>query len=367
MKNLGKKKLLTISLGIVGLLALIIVILLIFHAITGGRKLTYKEIENKVLVAAKKYYGDNKNLLPQNESEQVSTTDADLTKAGYLKSMSELTKKMDGVTCNANVVVSNYNSNYRYTVLLDCGDNYSSKTLVSHIKNKEKRVYSGDGLYELNGELVYRGEFPNNFVKISKNMFRIVKIENNKLVLIYDDRIENVVWDDRYNIERDYQEGINDYTVSRIKDTLNELYEDNTLFSAQDKTLLTKHSAYIGKRNYYDSYNDGSIEKSRTLDNQYISLLPLYDYINASIDVNCITADSSSCSNYNYLNIVGFNWWTSTADAETTHKVYRISGDGQIGLLKANSNGYLRPVIHLASDAIYAGGTGTEEDPYIIK
>ena len=49
-------------------------------------------------------------------------------------------------------------------------------------------------------------------------------------------------------------------------------------------------------------YNDGSIEKSSLLEKQYIGLLPLYDYINASIDTNCNSALTESCTNYNYLN-----------------------------------------------------------------
>ena len=35
--------------------------------------------------------------------------------------------------------------------------------------------------------------------------------------------------------------------------------------------------------------------------------------------------------------------------------------------MRANSNGYIRPVIYLAKDALYVSGTGTETDPYVIK
>lgn len=121
MKNMGKKKLLMITGGILGLLVLITIILLIYNAIFG--KTSYKDIENKVLKAAQKYYSDNQSLLPQNEQEEVSTTDASLTAAGYLKNMNDLTKKMKGVTCSAKVVVSYAGGEYRYTPLLDCGTN----------------------------------------------------------------------------------------------------------------------------------------------------------------------------------------------------------------------------------------------------
>ena len=68
MKDLGKKKLLIITGGIIGLVVLIIIILLIYNAIFG--KTSYKDIENRVLKAAKEYYSENENLLPKDETEE---------------------------------------------------------------------------------------------------------------------------------------------------------------------------------------------------------------------------------------------------------------------------------------------------------
>ena len=365
MKNMGKKKLLMITGGILGLLVLITIILLIYNAIFG--KTSYKDIENKVLKAAQKYYSDNQSLLPKNEQEEVSTTDASLTAAGYLKNMNDLTKKMKGVTCSAKVVVSYAGGEYRYTPLLDCGTNYSTKLITSYIKEKETKVYSGEGLYDLNGELVYRGENPNNFVKFSGKMWRIVKIENDQLVLIYNEKGNRVVWDDRFNTERNRTDGINDYSVSRIYDNLTAIYKNDTIFNKNTRNLLAIHNLYIGKRSESDMYNDGSIEKSSLLEKQYIGLLPLYDYINASIDKNCNSALTESCTNYNYLNHFDYNWWSLTADRTNSYKVYRIDSEGVIDSMRANSNGYIRPVIYLAKDALYVNGTGTETDPYVIK
>lgn len=365
MKDLGKKKLFIIMGGIIGLVILIIIILLIYNAIFG--KITYETIENKVLNAAKKYYSENESLLPKDDTEEVTTTDASLTAAGYLKSMSELTKDMDGVTCTAQVVVNYAGGDYRYTALLDCGDAYSTKTLTSYINEKETRVYTGQGLYDLNGELVYRGENPNNYVKFSGKMWRIVKISNEQVVMILDEKDVRSVWDDRFNTQMNRSLGINDYAVSRVYENLTATYKGDELFNKDNKKLLAIHSLYTGKRYEADAYNDGSIEKATFLERQYIGLLPLYDYINASIDTNCNSALTESCANYNYLNHFDYNWWTITADAANTHKVFRVSSDGTVESLKANSNGYLRPVIYLVKDALYVSGTGTETDPYTIK
>ena len=281
--------------------------------------------------------------------------------------MADLVKDKENVTCSAKVIISYNNATYRYTPLLDCGDAYKSQTLASYIESKENRVYTGTGLYDLNGEYVYRGETPNNYIKFSGYNYRIVKITEGKAVLILDEKYQRVVWDNRYNNDRGRTDGINDYGVSRIREYLNKIYEEDKLIKEEDKSLLTVQKAYIGKRSETDNYNDGSIEKSEYIDNQYIAALPLYDYINASIDNNCNSSLTRSCKNYNYLNYYNYNWWTITADRANTYRVYRISNDGSIEDIRSSSNGYLRPVIYLVSDAIYVSGDGSQDNPFIIK
>lgn len=365
MKQLGKKKLLWIAGGIIALVVLIVVILLIYNAIFGGT--SYENIENKLVDAAKEYYSENKELLPKNENEQLTISDSTLTSKNYLKSMSELTKKMDGVSCTGTVMVSYVNGNYRYTPTLDCGKDYRSQTFTSYLQENVNTVINGQGLYQLNNELIYRGEDPNNYVKFANKMWRIVKISDNNVVLILNEKYNKSVFDDRYNTERNRNDGINDYSVSRIYENLTNLYQKNELFNNETKTKLSSYTLYLGKRSENEAINDGSIEKSKVLENQYIGLLPLYDYINASIDLNCNSAITNSCSNYNYLADYGYNWWVQTADSITTYKVFRITSEGTVELTKANTNGYLRPVIHLATDVLYASGDGTLENPYIIK
>ena len=366
MNSSERKKLLKIAIGIVAAVIVIIIVLLIFHAITGNKN-GYSDIENKVLKAAQKYYGDNKDLLPQKENEQISIDDISLTSLGYLKNMADLVKDKENVTCSAKVIISYNNATYRYTPLLDCGDAYKSQTLASYIESKEARVYSGDGLYDLNGEYVYRGENPNNYLKFANHMYRIVKFSNNKAVLILNERYERVVWDDRFNANVERNDGINDYKVSRVKELLDKVYADDLLIDKNNKALLSSHDLYMGKRNEADNYNDGSIEQSEVISNQYIGLLPLYDYINASTDTNCNSALTPSCSNYNYLNNYDYNWWTITGNAGNTHQVYRIDDNGEIDNTRGASFGYARPVIYLVDDALYVSGNGTFDNPYIVK
>lgn len=364
LNNLGKKKLITILFGFVGVIVFVILILLGYNFIFG--RTSFSSIENKLSEAARDYYSTRQDLLPKNDNEEVSITDQSLTEAGYLKSMAELTKKLNA-TCTATVLVNYAGGNYRYTPILDCGDKYSSQTLTSYIKEHESVVYTGAGLYDLNGELVYRGENPNNYVSFSGKSWRIVKLENDQVVLILNQKGEKTVWDDRYNNDRKRNDGINDYSVSRIFENVQKLYDGNSLFTSNAKSLLATHSLYIGRRGENDSINNGSIEKSTRLDNQVIGLLPLYDYINASIDSNCSNVNTSNCSNYNYLNYYQYSWWSLTADSSNTYKAYRVEMNGTITTTRASSNGYIRPVVYLAKDVLYASGDGTSENPYIIK
>ena len=157
------------------------------------------------------------------------------------------------------------------------------------------------------------------------------------------------------------------YSKGEITYKENYIYNGDTLFSDKDKLTVVAHNLYVGKRSEDISYNDGSIEKSDVLENKYIGLLPLYDYINASLDNNCYSAITQSCANYNYLNGFDYNWWTMTGDSNSTHRIFRISSDGKISTSRAATSIYARPVIYLAKDAVYVGGNGTLDNPYLVK
>ena len=124
---------------------------------------------------------------------------------------------------------------------------------------------------------------------------------------------------------------------------------------------LAKHSVCIGKVNLNNSTIDVC---SNILDNQMVSIINLSDYMNASLDELCSTANTKNCQNYNFLND---NIWTITASDEDTVNAYYISKYEGV----KSSNAYIRrkikPVIALKNDVIYVSGNGTEENPYKIK
>ena len=87
--------------------------------------------------------------------------------------------------------------------------------------------------------------------------------------------------------------------------------------------------------------------------------------MNASMDTNCKTALDNSCYNYNYLASSNEETWTITGVADNTYEVYYI--DGTLEADYANVTNGVRLLAHLDANVTYVSGTGTYEDPYILK
>jgi len=168
------------------------------------------------------------------------------------------------------------------------------------------------------------------------------------------------------NIDQKSNVGINDYTVSKIRDYLEKLYNGNVLLTNEAKLLVTSYDLKIGTRVGGDTDKTGSLESAVILEDQYIGLLPLYDFLNASIDENCTTSTARSCVNYNYLSKYKNSWWTSTPYTNNSYLVFRIS-DGSAVISEARQSGYLRPVLYLTSDTMLVSGNGSKTNPYVVK
>lgn len=347
---------------------LILICIIIFGGALLYNKLFYKtsypEIENIMRNATIEYLSDRKDKLPQNINESISITEETLVSTENMKSINELIKNND-ISCDGKVIVTNINGNYRYNPIINCEGEYETIKFVDYINKNINITETENGLHKSGNDLIFKGDNVNNYLQFSNKMYRIVKITNDYTVLILTEKLDNIAWDNRYNIDKDSKTGINNYTVSRIKDYLTALYKGNTLISKEDKLLVASHNVPIGKRNTNESDKSGSIENTTILEDQYISLLPAYDFLNASLDKNCTTTIAESCSNYNYLAQYNLNWWTATANNKNTHQVYRINGS--IKLTQASNTAYVRPVIYLNKDAIYVSGNGTKENPYKVK
>ena len=378
LKRIDKKLLRLIGI-VLGIILLLILIALLINLL-GKERLDYAGIEAKMLSSAKNYYKDNNIYLPQIDGNSTEVSLETLVKDGYMKDPSNYTNNKN-LSCIGRVTVTKNKDDYSYYSYLNCGKDYETTYLANEIKNKV--VTSSDGIYKIdeytvssNGQknvavnYVYRGEHVNNNLLINNKKWRIVKIDgNDNIVIIYNDKDPNQelygVWDDRYNSDKDAAYGINDYTVSRAKENLEKIYNSG-FFGKDIKTKFLSHSVCIGKRSEKDSTNNGSIECSKVLDNQYLSLLPVYDYINASIDSKCKKITDPECLNYNYLSLYSSSWWFATASKEKSYLVYKSSSD-KVSTSSAYNSGRYRMVALLDGKTIVSGGNGSETNPYVLR
>ena len=371
-QNAKKRMFLFMGILLGGLLLLFLVLYIV--SLFSHPTYQYSDIENILKNAAVSYFKENDNYLPVNDGDIVEVDSSNLVAAGKMRDLSEYTPK--GVLCSATVQVEKAGSEYLYTPFLNCGDSYSTVEFSKKITQDSQNIVSeGYGLYSMNGEYVFRGENVNNYVKFGENLWRIVKINsNNNVVLIHDSGITyaSQPWDDRYNETSKYSSGVNQYSTSRIREYLAKAYDtpdenaEKFLLSKEDRAKIVSYNLCVGKRSASSEGNHNSEECSEVLRDQKYGLLTLSDYMAASIDPNCKTATSPSCMNYNYL-ATAHNWWLATANKDDNIKVYKVNESGVASLEIAISYGVIRPVVYLNSRALYKSGSGTLEDPYLIR
>ena len=349
--------------GSVALVMLVIILAIAIAVKIIGSRLSYEGLETRLESAAEKYLRDNPNELPSQLNPTVVVNADILVENKYIKEIQKLVKDS---SCSANIIVDYVNSNYKYQAYVTC-NKFKTEKFIDTIKNNNKISQVGEGLYEMNNELVFRGQNPNNYVRFANRLWRIVKINKdgniNMIILNEKTDISNV-WDNRYNTERDSQVGINNFLLSRTFNVVKEYYDKN--FKEYEE-LLSPFNLCVGKRLETSSDKSGQMECTELIENQNIGLLPIYDYMNASLDGLCQTTVSKECQNYNYLADNKYKWWTMTGDMESTYDAYSISTKGQIVSERTNNSAEIRYVLAVSSDALYKSGTGTYADPYEIR
>lgn len=368
------KKLLLLFAGIIVFIIIICIIAFVIGK-TSNSSLDYVEIEEKLVEAAQNYYSKNSGELPLNEEERnVEVSVSTLVSSGYLNELSSY-QKDESVICDGKVKVIKSGDYYDYSPYLDCGDKY--RTIYLYEKLLDGVVTNDDGLYKTTQysknkgnvtRYIFRGEYPNNYVSIDGVLWHIVKInEDNTITLIKAkvdrNNYDTVVWDDRYNIKTDSYDGINNFEESRIRRTLDTYYEN--IYTEYLKKKMVNVTNCVGARRKTDNKNNGSIECSKLSENSFVSLLPTYDFINASLDKNCKTINDKSCSNYNYLTKFSGSWWMLTVSADVDTKAYVANKSARAD--NFTDDYYARTVISLNENTIYTTGDGTSTNPYIIK
>ena len=367
MKEQLNKYLFIIIGGVVIIFLIIMIFILLFN-----RSYTFEQIEEIMAQAAESYFSKYPASLPTGTgSVEISTIE--LANAGEMKPLEEYLP--EGAMCSGVVHVQSTGTRYLYTPKLDCGNMYATIELYRKVEENNPTVSTGYGLYNKGGNKVFRGEVVNNYIQLDKTVWRIMRITSTgEMVLITEGYEANSLpWDDRYNQTVSYQAGINTYSASRIRESIARLYdlpedsaEAEIFLSDADKSKLVQYNLCTGKRSGTEQGSDNASECREVLRDQIIGIPTVSDYMAASTDLNCKTATSAACQNYNYL-VNGEEWWTITPIKENTYQAYTVDTDGDIEIKNVNNYANLRPVVHLNSRVLYKSGNGSKDDPYIIK
>lgn len=354
-----------------GIFLLIIIFLLMFVSCTSkGKKYSYEEIEKLLVQKTKQAYGKSSNLPSLNQKVEVSMND--LVSKDLVKSMSEYTQD-ETTSCSAKVTIYNNNGYYLYVPNIDCGEKYKSSTLYGALI-KDSLTESGNGLYKVNDEYIFKGDQVNNYVKLSGTLYRVISINDDGTIRIIEDKRSNsnvTPWDDRYNAgEGVSHKGINNYYAnglsSRLRDKIIDIYNSDT-YSDEVKAYFVSKESCIGKRSINEMENSGIYECSVKSEAYPISVIALYEYFRASLDTNCTGIENESCTNYNYFSESLNNFWTITADKDTTYKAYKLLA-GSIRLQDASNTTGIKIVTTLTNDIlINNGGDGSSANPYVVK
>lgn len=354
-----------------GIFLLIIVFLMLFVACSSkGKKYSYNEIEKILIQKTKAAYAKSNNLPGVNQKMEVSIEE--LVNKKLVKTINEYTKD-ETTSCSAKVTIYNNNGYYLYLPYINCGEKYKTNTLYDTLI-KDNLVESGNGLYKVNDEYIFKGDNVNNYVSLNNVLYRVISIDADGVIRLMENKknSENnmTTWDDRYNTDRQYNSGINNYYAnglnSRIKDKLYSIYNSDT-YSDDVKAFFISKESCVGKRSVNELENTGIYECAVKSESYPISVISLYEYFRASLDPNCKGIEDSSCTNYNYFANITNGFWTLTADKDTTYKVYKIQS-GIVTKTNASNTSYLLIVININGNTILnADGDGSMEKPYVIN
>lgn len=355
MKNLLENKLFKVLVGSIILIILVIIIVIVI--VSGQNK---KVTEQNLIAAAEAYYNANPTLLPKENYDSTTVQLSTLVNSGYISSDKE------GANCPSYVIATNMNGKYSYTPFIKCNvDIATTPTLMSKIT--ADMTNTGSGFYNYDGKYIYRGENPNNYVKFADTLWRIIGLdENNNIKMIYSDvYVDYYEWDNRYNKDIEEDKGINEFIgseKSRIKEYLDSFFSNKLnidKFTAPRIARITKFNTCIGKVDI----TTGNIDICSETYRDRIATLTIDDYLDASLDESCSLDNTLNCRNYNFLNLDG---WTINANSSNSYQAYFIDEDKGVYSVDAYIRGAVRPVIALKNDVIYASGSGTITDPYMI-
>lgn len=218
-------------------------------------------------------------------------------------------------------------------------NNKSSEVLSSTIKNNNKIVTKGTGLYNNNGELVFKGKDVDNYLVYSGITWRIIKINtDDSITLITDNNLTNLAFDKTST----------DFLKSNINDWLNENGDNTGIFESK---LSDKHKYLVPNTICLDNItNLNNISCKKKDHTKYVTLLNIADYLNSK--------DTDS-----YINNTDSFW---TVNKKDNSKVWYVN-KGNVSEDTSTSIHGVKAVVTLKNTIGKVSGKGTKENPYYIE
>lgn len=338
----------------------ILLILLLIAAQSCSKKAnvaSYNKYEESMKTAASNYL-TKIDQMPVEKGDYIVVDLDTLVEQKYIKS----TKDEIGDTCTGKVTVrKGYGVNY--IPYLECGK-YTTRTLKNSIM--KSLTTDSDGLYKMGDEYVFRGLDVKNFIKLDGVTYRIISMDKDGILKLYNrvSENDNMYWDQKYNKETGTSAGINIYGDSYLVEELYRSYLKDKRYANIRPIMVAQDICVYSKKK-----SDRMLDKStcvEVVENQYISLIGLDDFMNASLDKNCVDLYSKSCLNYNYLNRVeAVDTWTKDVVSTNTYQAYRIV-EGTAHAENISEVKSYNHVIYIDGNEIIESGTGSKNKPYTL-
>lgn len=218
----------------------------------------------------------------------------------------------------------------------------SKKTISAEAKNFATTIRlmnnERETFKQVNQDYYFYGNPTNNYVEYSNLIWRIVKVkEDNSIMLITDNIIgtlsygDNTLGYDKSNIFRWLNKGDDKYS-GILENVLN-----------SKEKYLTKNSTCIDNVN---SINN--ISCNNTVDNYYIGLLSLSDYVNTG-------------SNNGFINNGKISYLANSND---NNEIWYINNEGKLETTDNNDILGFKAVITIKGDLEVNEGDGTSNKPY---
>lgn len=196
-------------------------------------------------------------------------------------------------------------------------------------------VTTGNGLYKEENSYYYKGLVSNNYIKYSGLLWRIVRInEDHSITMISEENMTSMV---------------SGYEADSFEDSYAYQWLNETFYDMIQNTDYLVDTSYCA--DFIKDADDVNCVKKQT---SKVGMINVYEYLKAS-------------GSKGYLN-TGKNFWTVNPSSD--HKTWFVNQKGLVSnesILGASYHSYgIRPVVSLKGDIVVTG-TGTLEDPYMVK